>query len=140
VRLRARAVAIMLIMAVSGMAEGCRSTEERPAGGVVVDPTVAAQVRHGPSRVLVEVHVPGGFKPEGELSPAAAAAQRQAITAAQQRVLSGLAGTGFRLARSFAGVPFLALEIDAGALGALRAMPDVVRRVAADELSAPSRP
>lgn len=133
-------VAITLTVAVLSAAEGCRLAAES-LSPVVVDPVVSAQILRGPVRVIVELRVEGGLRPEGDLPDSAAvSAQRHAIARAQQRVLSRLAGTRFALVRGYATVAFLALEVEADALAALQGMPDVVRRVAADELSAPSRP
>lgn len=103
-----------------------------------VDPRVESQVARGPTRVLVELRVPGGVRPEGELSPERLAAQRRAIAAAQNEVLSRLAGTDFTLVRRFETVPLLALRIGPSALATLGTMGDVVTRVVADSTSPPA--
>src|SRR5207244_4105221 len=56
---------------------------------ISVDPRVEEEVGRGRSRVLVELRLPGGVRPEGE--------QRQAIARAQDEVLSRLSGTDFTL-------------------------------------------
>src|SRR5204862_128106 len=81
---------------------------------ISVDPRVGEEVGRGRSRVLVELRLPGGVRPEGE--------QRQAIARAQDEVLSRLSGTDFTLVRRFASTPYLALEVGPSALAALRTM------------------
>ena len=95
-----------------------------------VDPRVEAEVARGRSRVLVELRIPGGARPDGE--------QRLAIARAQDDVLSRLSGTDVRLVRRFESTPFLALEVGPSALAALRAMGDVVVRVVADAVLPPA--
>ncbi|HZF04877.1 MAG TPA: hypothetical protein VE932_11165 [Patescibacteria group bacterium] len=95
-----------------------------------VDPRVESEVARGRSRVLVELRIPGGARPDGE--------QRQAIARAQDDVLSRLSGTDVTLVRRFESTPFLALEVGPSALGALRAMGDVVARILPDSVLSPS--
>lgn len=110
------------------------------SGAPVIDPEVRNAVGQGSARVLVELRVTSGTRPEGELpTPEAVAAQRRAIADARQSILSRLAGTHFSLARQYASVPLLALEIRADALAALETMGDVVARVRADTTAAPDR-
>ncbi|HYT66794.1 MAG TPA: S8 family serine peptidase [Vicinamibacterales bacterium] len=80
----------------------------------------------GRTRVLIQLRLPGPYVAEGALPPAAVAAQRRAIDASADRVLRGLAGDA-RVARRFATVPFVAVEISAAARAALASSPDVVR-------------
>ena len=62
----------------------------------VIDPAVRTEIQRGSARVIVRLRLPAEFRPEGELpGPAAGAAQRAAIAAGQQAVLSRLARTGF---------------------------------------------
>ncbi len=104
----------------------------------VIDEGVRAAVRQGSTRVIVELRIPGGVKPEGDLtSPAAVAAQRRAISEAQARVLARLAGTRFSQIRQYRSVPFLALELGPDALAALEHMGDVVSRVLEDRTVLP---
>jgi hypothetical protein len=104
----------------------------------VIDPGVRAAVGQGSARVIVELRVPGGVKPEGDLAgPAAVAIQRRAISDAQASVIARLAGTRFSLARQYRSVPFLALEVGPDALAALEGMGDVVSRVLEDRRVSP---
>ena len=57
---------------------------------------------------------------------------------AQDDVLSRLSGTDVTLVRRFESTPFLALEVGPSALGALRAMGDVVARIVPDSVLSPS--
>ena len=84
----------------------------------------------GRSRVLVELRLSGGVRPEGE--------QRQAIARAQDEVLSRLRGTDFTLVRRLESTPFLALEVGPSALAALRTMGDLVVRVIPDAVVPPA--
>lgn len=105
----------------------------------VVDSDIRQAVAAGFARVLVEVRVPQGMTPEGELPrPEAVAAQRGAIAAAQGDILSRLPRTHFTLVRQYETVPYLALEIDGDALTALERMGDVVARVLSDRAAAPA--
>lgn len=114
----------------------------RPARPVAeIDGRVEAAVGRGRARVIVELRLPGGVAPEGELGSAARVdAQRRAIAAAQATVLSRLAGTDFTLVRRFGSVPLLTLEIGASALAGLRAMGDVVARVMPEAVIPPAPP
>ncbi len=104
----------------------------------VIDEGVRSAVRQGSARVIVELRIPGGFKPEGDLgSTAAVAAQRWAISEAQAKVVARLAGTRFSQIRQYRSVPFLALEVGPDALAALEHMGDVVSRVIEDRTVLP---
>jgi hypothetical protein len=106
----------------------------------MIEPQVRTAVTAGRVRVLVHLRVPGGARPEGELPTAdAVSAQRNAIAAAQQTVLSRLAGTNASVARRYVSVPLLALEIGPDALAALEAMGDLVVSVVADQAVPHSR-
>ena len=85
-------------------------------------------------RVIVEVAVP--TVSEGLLSPSAVSNQRATISTAQQQVLRSLATTGATVARQYATIPFLAIEVDAAALRALRSDARV-QSIRADELLRP---
>lgn len=87
----------------------------------VIDPEVRARLGAGPTRVLVDLRV--------------RAADPAAISDAQNEVLRRLAGTGARLARRYATVPLLALEIDAAALTRLESMNGLVIRVRPDRIA-----
>jgi hypothetical protein len=106
---------------------------------VHVDPRVEAEVARGRVRVLVELRIAGGARPEGELGGAdRIAAQRQAIAAAQAAVLSRLHGTDAALVRRFAITPALALEIGPSALAHLVTMGDIVTRIVLEGTASPS--
>ena len=95
----------------------------------------------GPARVLLELRVPGGFRPEGDLASAeAVSAQRDAIEVARQHVIARLAGTRFSITRQFVSVPVLALHIGDDALAVLEGMTDLVARVTLEGARPPSRP
>ena len=105
----------------------------------VIEPAVQAQARVGPALVVVELRVPGGFVPEGQLpGPAAVSRQREAIARLQQSVVFRLAGTRFTVNRPFESVPLIALLIHSDALAALGRMGDVVVRISEDSLAAPT--
>lgn len=106
--------------------------------GPMIDPHVRTAVAAGRARVVVDLRVPGGTTPEGDLSPADAAARRNAIAAAQQSVVSRLSGTDFSVSRRYTSVPQLALEIGADALLALERMGDLVISVRADRAVPPT--
>jgi len=90
----------------------------------MIDPDVRASTSNGTARVVVELRVSGG--------------DRAGITRAQDEVLARLAGTGARLARRYATVPMLVLEIDAAGLARLEDMGSLVTRVRVDALADPT--
>ncbi len=87
-----------------------------------IDPQVKVDALQGRTRVIVELRIPDGTT----------------IAAAQDDVMTRLAGTDFVLLRRFATLPFLALEIGPTALAALEAMGDAVSRVVADTVARPA--
>ena len=92
-----------------------------------IDPAV------GPGAVrriagIVELRVPPGGEP---------AAREVAIARAQDMVLARLPESHAAVARRYASIPMLALEIDRTALGALEAMADMVVSVKADGVVRP---
>lgn len=100
------------------------------------EPTgLRAQVlRQGHVRVIATLNV--AYRPEGQLTIAEAATQRANIGGATTRVLSNLAGTNYVLNAAFEVYPFVGLTVDAAALEALLASPDVI----AITESVPKRP
>ncbi len=91
----------------------------------------------GTVRVIVQLRV--SALPEGELSSAeAVASQRRAIASAQSAVLTELAGTSYRVIRTFETIPFLALVVSPGALQALEGSALVVG-IEEDRLASPQR-
>jgi subtilisin len=92
----------------------------------------------GVVRVIVQLDVLAS--PEGASdSPQAVQAQRQAIAATQRGLMAALVGTGHRVARQFATIPFLALEAVPDALAVLERSAHVVG-VTEDRLAAPLLP
>jgi hypothetical protein len=130
------AVALLACSRLQGPA-GVSANASQP----LVDPEIRRATDRGSTRVLVEVRLPQALRPEGELTRAdAIAAQRTAISTAQQSVLSRLPHSHFSLVRRYDTTPFLALEIDRDALTALERMGDVVARVLPDRIMAPAGP
>ena len=78
--------------------------------------------------MIVELRVPPGGEP---------AAREVAIARAQDMVLARLPESHAAVARRYASIPMLALEIDRTALGALEAMADTVVSVKADGVVRP---
>jgi subtilisin len=106
------------------------------AGATAISAQGRAQTA-GRARILVELAVPGTYRPEGRLPASAVAAQRRAITASSTRVLQQMGGTSLRVVRRYSTLPFLALDADARGRAALAASPDVVR-ILDDELVKPT--
>lgn len=101
-----------------------------PADQPQIDPALPEALRQGRVHVLVELKVPGGWRPEGALpDPAAVAAQRKAIAEVQAMLMARLADTSASLVRRSASTPWLALEIDGDGLRRLESMGDLVSRV-----------
>jgi hypothetical protein len=80
---------------------------------VTVPDSIAAQIASsGTARVIVLLDVP--FAPEGTLSAAAAAQQRQALAAAQDAFVSEVVkGSASKVINRLAWMPAVVLEIDA---------------------------
>jgi subtilisin family serine protease len=78
----------------------------------------------GKVRVIVGLDV--AFTPEGRLDARSVTGQREAIEAAQNSLMSSLAGTGALLLAKFEFIPYVALEVDAGVLAKLAALPAVI--------------
>lgn len=120
--------AVMLLMG---------SVASRTLAGSIPEALVDRAAREGTVRVIVQLRV--SARPEGELgSPDAVASQRQAIAAAQSAVLKELAGTSYRVVRTYETIPFLALEVSLGALQALDESA-LVMGVEEDRLDSPQR-
>ena len=80
--------------------------------------------RQGTVRVIVELQ--GRFEVEGSLvTPQAAQEQRDVIATLQDVVLQTLAMHNVSSVKQFTYIPYLAMEVDAAALEALRASPEV---------------
>ncbi|MGE0101487.1 MAG: putative Ig domain-containing protein [Blastocatellales bacterium] len=65
------------------------------------------------------------FQPEGRLSLAAVQSQRRAIAQTQTGLLARLTAFQIRSVKRFTYIPFIAMEVDAGALAQLREAPEV---------------
>jgi hypothetical protein len=89
----------------------------------VIDPEVRALVAAGRARVLVVLRVDEHSDPDQ---------RADAISRAQDAVLSRLTWGHASVLRRYTSVPMLALEIDATALGALETMTDIVAGVKPD--------
>ena len=111
----------------------------RVVADVFVEPKILEKIASGPVRVIVELHLEGGFSPEGELTANEVRVQRHAIVAAQESIFTELANGKARVVRRPETVPFLVLEIGAPALAELRAMPDRVVHILADDTAATKR-
>jgi subtilisin family serine protease len=77
--------------------------------------------REGPRRVIVGLD--SVFLPEGKLSFAAAASQRQGISDRQTSLMASLAGFNAIEQRRFRYIPFILLEVDADAVQLLASLP-----------------
>jgi len=93
-----------------------------------VDPAVRTSLQAGRARVIVELRVPAGWDP---------AARDAAIARAQDAVLARLPRSHASVARRYASIPMLALEVDGSGLAALEAMADAVVSVQADGVARP---
>jgi hypothetical protein len=92
--------------------------------GPRIDPEVRTRLQTGPVRVLVELRVDAAGDPA-------------AIARAQDAVLARLPREHATVARRYASIPLLALEIDQAALPALESMTDSVAAVKLDGLARP---
>jgi hypothetical protein len=95
---------------------------------LVIDPEVRALVRSGRARVLVMLQVGDNGND---------AQRADAISRAQDSLLSRLPQPHASVMRRFTSIPVLALEIDATALLALETMTDLVVAVKSDRPLAP---
>src|SRR5262245_58264706 len=110
------------------------------SGGSPVPQAIRDRVlREGSVRVIVQLRLPSGpHVPEGRLpSQAAVLAQRVEIGATQASLIARLAGSRHRVLHQYRTVPFVALEVDRGAVAILDASGAEVRRVVEDRLVAP---
>ena len=130
------ALTLMLVLSAThaiGLAVACASPR--------IDPALRRAANAGRARVIVELRLDPPFVAEGRLPDASAISmQRQAITAAQERLLSALGGTQFSLTHRYTTTPFLALTIGRDALAVLERRDDLVTRVIEDTEAAPTKP
>src|SRR5262245_53885875 len=113
----------LLAMAPLG-APGCGAAQAAPT----VDPAVRAALQSGRARVIVELRIAAA----GDLS-----AREAAIARAQDAVLARLPQSHASVARRYATIPMLALEVDGAGLAALEAMADAVVSVQPDAVVRP---
>lgn len=133
-RLPVRAIqAVVTALAVSMAASaGAQGTQ---AQGPAPDPIAAQIARHGSARVIVLLDLP--FVPEGTLSAADAARQRQAIAAAQDAFVGEVVnGSASKVLNRFAWMPAVVLDIDASTLERIQRSRRV-KAVEADQLMQP---
>lgn len=127
--IRGLAATLVVSIWVSAGAQGA------PAQGSAPDPIAAQIARQGTARVTVLLDLP--FAPEGSLSAADAARQRQAIAAAQDVFLGEVVkGSASQVLNRFAWMPAVVLEIDAPTLERIRRSRRV-KAVEADQLVQP---
>jgi hypothetical protein len=111
----------------------CAAIVAAPACAEVdVEPGVLDELASGRARVVVELRLANEFRPEGTLSEDAVDAQRRAIYAAQQSILTALAGADARLLRRPSTVPFLTLEVGPDALAKLTTKRELIERILKD--------
>jgi len=107
------------------------------AAGQVV-PAELSQKALVKGKVPVIVHLGVPMTPEGLLADSATVtAQRLRIATAQQTVLTALTGASHRVRHRYDTLPFVALEVDPGALALLSILTGSVLRVEEDTLAHP---
>jgi subtilisin family serine protease len=95
--------------------------------------------RRGSVRVIVELKLPSTPIAEGVFrNPAAVLGQRQNIAAAAAELLSRLPTASHRVLHEYQTAPYLALEVNSEALGALDSLNSNVARVIPDTIIRPS--
>jgi subtilisin family serine protease len=135
-RARTRFSLVWLVAVVLGIAATQRLSMTQTPGIALPDAVTAQIAADGSAPVIVGVRVP--FVPEGDLAgPADVAVQREAIQAALDSAMGRAQAAGAVLGGGFQTIPFFNARVDAGALAALAAMPDVVS-IEADALRQPS--
>ena len=118
--LAALAVVVALVGLAMSHAGAGPARDRRSVGTAELRAKVA---RQGRLRVLATLSVP--YDPEPQLAPASVSRQRAAIQAATDRVLAQLPAASYRLNATYQVYPLLGLSVDAAALDALLASPDV---------------
>ena len=91
--------------------------DETSSVGVVPLELFAEAVRNGTVLVLISLKAP--WAPEGSLNPNVVSAQRKAIDAAQNYLLTELGDTEYRVTRRYDQIPGIALEVGLEALAVL---------------------
>lgn len=131
---RAHAQERVLLGAPSGVGEAARSS---PMVRATLQGLATTAQEKGAVRVIVGVRA--AFAPEGMLSAATVALQRDEIASAQSAVLARLPAATQKDSpvRRFATIPYVALSVTAAELKALEQMPEVTS-IEEDKLAAPS--
>lgn len=101
---------------IESTASPATANEEKSIGTVPVE-VFAEVARTGTALVLVGLKAP--WSPEGSLSPKLVSAQRKAVAAAQNYLLTELADTEYRVIRRYDMIPAIALEVGLNALEVL---------------------
>ncbi len=118
-------LASVLLLALAPVSQG-QTPDGRPAGGGQGGTPDHPQLlrtaeREGSVRVIVRLRT--DFAPEGRLDRSEVVDQRDEIRDARAGLQEDLGGTGYRVAREFETVPFVALEASPRALKAIRRSP-----------------
>jgi hypothetical protein len=126
-------LASILLLALAPVSQGqtpedsaVRTTDERSARGEQGETPDLSQLlrkaeREGSVRVIVRLRT--DFAPEGRLARPEVADQRDEMRDARAGLQEDLGGTGYRVAREFETVPFVALEASPRALEAIQRSP-----------------
>jgi hypothetical protein len=115
---------------------GCAESTLDPDGSVLPPRTDAAVAElsellkkaaaEGQVKVIVGLRLDTGpYTPEGELSPAGVAEQRQAIVAAREALVASLAGYDFEVTTTYDSLPYVAMKVDRATLMRLMDSPYV---------------
>ena len=130
--IRCAAMVLAVSLSAAAGAQGVKAT------ALNLDPIAAQIASSGTARVIVLLDLP--FVPEGTLSTAAAAQQRQAIAAAQDAFINEVVrGSASKVLNRFAWAPSIALEIDAPTLKRIQRAKHV-KAIEADRLVQPMAP
>ena len=98
-----------------------QSVEKRSA---IAAKLLEASRKHGPQRIIVGLNT--AFAPEGRLSQAGFANQRQGINVAQSALMNGLAGFNATEHRRYKYIPFMVVKADEQAIERLAKLPMAV--------------
>ncbi len=119
---------------------GSAQTPPAPSRTPNMQPQLRDRIaRGGKVRVIIELNLGSGrHVAEGRLlGGAAVAAQRQAISESRSRLLARLSQARHRVVHNYQSLPYLAVELDAGALAILESAGDVVVSVMEDKIVRP---
>ena len=122
-------VGVGLILALLATAPAAPLHAQQHVAGrpIRVDGALLATVHEqGYALILVELALSTGYQPEGELDDARAESERLTIAAAADALLADLAGSTAQVTARYQTIPYVALRVDAAALGKLSFSPWVV--------------